>query len=66
MSQQRTRVECPLWHSPLLNIIDDGLECRCKSCKAVHTISKEALEQEWLRLKHEDTAGQAHVVREAS
>jgi hypothetical protein len=48
----RSRKDCPIWHSPLLYIVIDGVEIRCKSCRGqVHHISREELEVAWATLK---------------
>ena len=38
---------CPTWHRPLLSIVPDGVEIRCRSCKQVHFIARSHLEQAW-------------------
>jgi hypothetical protein len=45
-----TRVECPVWHRPLFHIVAGGLEIQCRSCRVVHSISREKLEQVWEEL----------------
>ena len=44
----RTRVECPVWHSPAFFPVPGGIEWRCKSCRGViHFISREKIERAW-------------------
>jgi hypothetical protein len=38
---------CPMWHRPLLSIVPEGIEIRCRSCKQVHFIARSHLEQAW-------------------
>lgn len=47
----RVRIECPIWHSPIIHIVPTGIEIRCKSCRGVvHHISRERIEQTWQEL----------------
>ena len=38
---------CPTWHRPLLSIVPEGIEIRCRSCKQVHFIARSHLEKAW-------------------
>jgi hypothetical protein len=38
---------CPTWHRPLLSIVPNGIEIRCRSCKQVHFIARSHLENAW-------------------
>jgi len=47
-SISRLRVECPIWHRPLLYVVANGIEVRCGSCKKeIHHISRSRLEELW-------------------
>jgi hypothetical protein len=49
----RRRVECPVWHSPLYEIVPSGIVCKCRSCrgKTTHFKSREEIEQAWEAMK---------------
>lgn len=38
---------CPMWHRPLLSVVPEGIEVRCRSCKQTHFIARSHLEQAW-------------------
>lgn len=47
-----TPIVCNIWRNTLFKITVDGIEVKCKSCRgAIHIISRERLEQEWIELK---------------
>lgn len=49
IAAEQKRIECPIWHSPLMFIVPGGIECRCHSCRkgAAHFISRGELEHIW-------------------
>lgn len=46
---------CPTWHRPLIQIVPDGIEVKCRSCRdTIHHIKRERLEQAWKELEQEE------------
>ena len=41
---------CTTYLHPILRVVQDGIEIRCKHCKQVHHITRETLEQHWAKL----------------
>jgi hypothetical protein len=53
---QRQPIVCNVWRSPLMHVVADGLEVRCKSCRgATHRISRTQLEQAWDELEKQNS-----------
>lgn len=51
---QRQPIVCNVWRSPLMHVVADGIEIRCKSCRGkVHRISRAQLEQTWKELNEQ-------------
>lgn len=49
---RRQRIRCPVWNSPLLEVVEDGVEVKCKSCRGTsHLIKRAELERMWAELK---------------
>ncbi len=49
MTESDNLVTCPTWHRPLLRVVKDGIEVKCKYCKGLlHSISREEIERVWL------------------
>lgn len=43
-------IVCSTWKSKLLQVVTDGIEVKCKSCRGIHKISRSQLEAEWAKL----------------
>lgn len=41
---------CPTYEHPLMRVVQDGIDIKCRHCKQVHHISRELLEQRWNEL----------------
>lgn len=50
--QPRQPIPCPVRRWPLFDVVPDGIEIRCRSCRdgVVHHISRLLLEQIWADL----------------
>ena len=55
---------CPTWHRPLLAVVPDGIEIRCRSCQQTHFIGRSHIEQAWsdLELVVERETRHLHIV----
>lgn len=55
---QHQPIVCNVWRSPLMHVVADGIEIRCKSCRgAKHRISRAQLEQTWKELNEKSQSG---------
>ena len=46
--REKDRITCPVWHSPILYVVPEGVLIKCKSCRReVHLVTKEELERLW-------------------
>ena len=46
---------CPRFHHPLLYVVPDGIEIKCKWCKEKHFIGRSHFEQAWQDIARMDT-----------
>lgn len=54
---------CPRWHRPLLAVVPDGIEIKCKACGEKHFIGRSHLEDAWRDLAIAERATRPlHVV----
>lgn len=46
--QQHLFIPCPVRQFPLFNVVPDGIEIKCRSCRGeIHHISRSFLEKIW-------------------
>ena len=46
---------CPVFHHPLLYIVPEGVEIKCKWCREKHFIGRSHFEQAWRDISQMDT-----------